>query len=163
MKPGYARSAGYNREKLLLHDDSSVGKLLSTSALFLLITCMAHGRTQGLFLQDEEDRIQKLKIFGQVVELSYAVSSRHTESPLQRSVSTHVVQRYQWPGPSTISTDGEEYTLLPNGWSQLLNEKYQQGARDGRQEEIVDEEQIVKFECRTRSHQLSTSENDCII
>lgn len=104
---------------------------------------MALGLTQWLLLQDEEDRIQKLEIFGQVVELCYCVSARYLGSPLRRSISTHVVQCYQWPGPSTISTDGEEYTLLPDGWPQLLNEKYQQGARNGRQVEVVDEEKII--------------------
>ena len=36
---------------------------------------MAHRRTQWLLLQDQEDRIQKLKVFRQVVEL-YRVSLR---------------------------------------------------------------------------------------
>lgn len=123
---------------------------------------MADGRTQWLLLQDEEDRIQKLKIFGQIVEL-YCVSSRHLKSPLRRSVSTHIVQRYQWPGPSTISTNGEEHTVLPDCWYQLFKKEYQQGARDGRQVEVVDEEYIIKFECRTGSHQFSATENNCVI
>lgn len=73
MIPGYARPAGCNRETQWLRGDSNARKLL-TSALIAVMD-MAHRRTQWLLLQDQEDRIQKLKVFRQVVEL-YRVSLR---------------------------------------------------------------------------------------
>ena len=72
MKLACARSAGCNKGKLWLHDDSSVGKL-SMSAPFH-VTTRAPRRTEWLLLQDQEDRIHKLKVLGQVVELYRRVS-----------------------------------------------------------------------------------------
>ena len=78
-------------------------------------------------------------------------------------VSTHVIQCHQWCVPAAVSADGKEQAVFPNCRSQLLNEKDQQRARNGRQVEIVDEEQVIELECRARSHQFSTSKNNSVI
>ena len=48
MKQEYARSAAYNTETLLLHDDSSVG-MLPMSALFLTTTRRPHALSGFFF------------------------------------------------------------------------------------------------------------------
>ena len=61
------RSIVYSKEMPWLHDDSNAKML---TMLVQSVTERWNQRTQWLLLQDEENGVQELQIFGQVVQLN---------------------------------------------------------------------------------------------
>lgn len=125
--------------------------------------------TQGLFLEEQENRVKQLQILGQVVELpgSMSVSIQNEEPALNcfsSPLRTHVVQNDQRLSPTTIVvTDGVEDTIVVDLGNELLNEENQKDAADGGQVEVVNEEERLELERLTVAHQLATTENDHVV
>lgn len=72
----------------------------------------------------------------------------------------HVVENNQGLGPAAVVVaDGEEDALSDNGGEKLFNEEGEQDGANGRQVEVVDEEEGLQLESLTSSHQLPSSKD----
>lgn len=77
---------------------------------------------------------------------------------------TYVVENDHGLSPTTVVVaDGEEDALADNSGQDLLNEESQEGAADGGQVEVVDEEESLELEGLAVAHQLSTAKDDEVV
>lgn len=113
---------------------------------------------QRLLLEEQEDGINELDIFGQVVELPGLVA------PMIIWMATYVVQNDERLGPSTaVIADGEKDAMSPDGGHQLFNEESQQRATDQGEVEVVDHEKGVQLQGSAFLHDLAAAEDDDIV
>lgn len=100
-------------------------------------------RTQRLLLEEEEDGVKELEIFGQVVE---------------------IVEHNKGLRPTTIViADGIKDALAHNSRQNLLDEKSQKDGGDGGQDEVVDKEQGLQLESLPLAHPLAATKNDNVV
>lgn len=116
--------------------------------------------TQRLLLEEKEDGIKKLKVLGEVVELSQLLAGSACKSLME----TYVVQDHEGLSPATLGiADSMEDATTDNGWKKLLNEESQESTADQSQVEVVDEEETLKLEGLTVAHPFATTEDDGIV
>lgn len=79
-------------------------------------------------------------------------------------LGTHVVKNDKFIGPTTIvRADSVENAISCNLRDQLLEEEYQESARNDGQDEVVDLEDEVELESWTVPHQFATTEDDDVV
>ncbi len=65
MTQEYVQLVGCSRERQLPRDGNNVGKLMRLAGS--VASKVAESRTEGFLFENEEDRVQQLKIFGQII------------------------------------------------------------------------------------------------
>lgn len=77
---------------------------------------------------------------------------------------THVVEDNERLRPAAIVVaDGMEDTLTVDGRNKLLNEENEKNTADGREVEVVDQEQRLELEGLAVAHHLAPTEDDGIV
>lgn len=118
---------------------------------------------QWLLLEDQEDGINELDVFVDVVEL-IEICVSFSPSKWFKRFATYVVQNDQRASPTTLLiTDGVEDSVSPESGEKLLNEQGQQDTAHGGQNEVVNHEQGVKLEGRQLLHDLTATEDDNVV
>lgn len=119
--------------------------------------------TERLLLEEEETGVEELKVLGKVVQLQIWLAHAMF-SVVCTMFATYVVEHNERLSPATaVVANGVEDTATNNGGHELLNEENQEDERDGREVEVVDQEESLKLEGLTVAHELAATENDGVV
>lgn len=98
-----------SRGRLWLHGDRYAGKLSLTIRCAVLDPGVSNQLTEGLLLQHEENSVEQLDVFGEVVQLG-------SISELSRTLgtSTYVVEDDKFVSPTRAAADALVQAVVPN-------------------------------------------------
>lgn len=124
--------------------------------------------SQRLLLEEQKDRVDQFKVFGQVIELYTFVSPTQLPPFLfvipRLADATYIVQSNKTLSPSAlVLANGEEDAMSPDSRQKLLNEQSQQSSTDQSQVQIMNHEQRVELQSREVLHDLPATKDDCIV